>query len=171
MRKSKGIGCEVEVIELTQGMRITRARARTLAMESAAKTTTNKRKFDSIELEQCRNNRRRLLRRRRTRSETLLRNSGEEDIPTTRCSSNGSKIPSYREESTTNNLESMERPSVSRNNDDERSEKSSPTEAEIDDFFSLPEKEEERRFANKYNYDIAKDVPLNGRYEWVRLKP
>ncbi|PPR85474.1 hypothetical protein GOBAR_AA35216 [Gossypium barbadense] len=37
-----------------------------------------------------------------------------------------------------------------------------PTQAEIDEFFSV---------AEKYNYDIVKDVPLDGRYQWIRLKP
>ncbi|GLU09296.1 hypothetical protein SLE2022_261620 [Rubroshorea leprosula] len=46
-----------------------------------------------------------------------------------------------------------------------------PSEAEIDEFFSVAEKYEQKRFAMKYNYDIAKDVPLEGCYQWVRLKP
>ncbi|XXG86602.1 hypothetical protein AAC387_Pa11g1464 [Persea americana] len=44
------------------------------------------------------------------------------------------------------------------------------SEEEIDAFFSKFEKEEQRRFAEKYNYDVVKDVPLEGRYEWVKLK-
>ncbi|KAK9942149.1 hypothetical protein M0R45_007832 [Rubus argutus] len=28
-----------------------------------------------------------------------------------------------------------------------------------------------KRFAEKYNFDIGKDAPLEGRYEWIRLKP
>ncbi|KAB2095013.1 hypothetical protein ES319_A01G006000v1 [Gossypium barbadense] len=46
-----------------------------------------------------------------------------------------------------------------------------PTQAEIDEFFSVAEKYEQVRFAKKYNYDIVKDVPLDGRYQWIRLKP
>ncbi|XP_021679767.2 cyclin-dependent kinase inhibitor 7 isoform X2 [Hevea brasiliensis] len=47
-----------------------------------------------------------------------------------------------------------------------------PTQAEIDEFFAAAEKEEQKRFAEKYNYDIAKDVPLEGgRYQWLCLKP
>ncbi|XP_020533329.1 cyclin-dependent kinase inhibitor 7 isoform X2 [Jatropha curcas] len=46
-----------------------------------------------------------------------------------------------------------------------------PTQAEIDEFFAEAEKKEQKRFAEKYNYDVAKDVPLEGRYQWVRLKP
>ncbi|XP_016496960.1 uncharacterized protein LOC107815834 [Nicotiana tabacum] len=45
------------------------------------------------------------------------------------------------------------------------------SEAEIEEFFSAAEKREQKRFAEKYNYDIAKDVPLKGRYQWVSLKP
>ncbi|XWS39965.1 hypothetical protein CRYUN_Cryun18bG0099600 [Craigia yunnanensis] len=46
-----------------------------------------------------------------------------------------------------------------------------PSQAEIDEFFSVAEKYEQKRFADKYNYDIVKDVPLDGQYQWVRLKP
>lgn len=44
-----------------------------------------------------------------------------------------------------------------------------PSAAEIDEFFTAAEKREQERFAEKYNYDIVKDVPLEGRYQWVRL--
>ncbi|XVE93345.1 hypothetical protein REPUB_Repub01dG0183800 [Reevesia pubescens] len=46
-----------------------------------------------------------------------------------------------------------------------------PSQTEIDEFFSVAEKYEQKRFADKYNYDIVKDVPLDGRFQWVRLKP
>ncbi|GLT98325.1 hypothetical protein SLE2022_158340 [Rubroshorea leprosula] len=46
-----------------------------------------------------------------------------------------------------------------------------PSQVEIDEFFSVAEKDEQKRFTKKYNYDIVKDVPLEGRYQWVRLKP
>ncbi|KAJ8530108.1 hypothetical protein K7X08_036943 [Anisodus acutangulus] len=46
-----------------------------------------------------------------------------------------------------------------------------PPEAEIEEFFAAAEKREQKRFAEKYNYDIVKDVPLEGRYQWVSLKP
>uniref|UniRef100_M1CFI0 Cyclin-dependent kinase inhibitor n=1 Tax=Solanum tuberosum TaxID=4113 RepID=M1CFI0_SOLTU len=46
-----------------------------------------------------------------------------------------------------------------------------PPEAEIEEFFSAAEKCEQKRFAEKYNYDIVKDAPLEGRYQWVSLKP
>ncbi|XP_019168797.1 PREDICTED: cyclin-dependent kinase inhibitor 7-like isoform X2 [Ipomoea nil] len=46
-----------------------------------------------------------------------------------------------------------------------------PSAAEIEEFFSATEKYVQKRFAEKYNYDIVKDVPLEGRYQWVRLKP
>ncbi|KAK6805736.1 hypothetical protein RDI58_003521 [Solanum bulbocastanum] len=44
-----------------------------------------------------------------------------------------------------------------------------PPEAEIEEFFSTAEKREQKRFAEKYNYDIVKDAPLEGRYQWVGL--
>ncbi|XP_022752103.1 cyclin-dependent kinase inhibitor 7-like isoform X2 [Durio zibethinus] len=46
-----------------------------------------------------------------------------------------------------------------------------PTEAELEEFFDVAEKKLQKQFAEKYNYDIVKDEPLEGRYEWVRLKP
>ncbi|ERM97131.1 hypothetical protein AMTRI_Chr04g185540 [Amborella trichopoda] len=52
----------------------------------------------------------------------------------------------------------------------EISGKSPPT-AEIEEFFAMVEREEQRRFSEKYNYDVVKDEALCGRYEWVRLKP
>ncbi|KAG6711428.1 hypothetical protein I3842_05G052400 [Carya illinoinensis] len=46
-----------------------------------------------------------------------------------------------------------------------------PPKEEIEEFFAKAEKQEQKRFAEKYNYDIVKDTPLEGRYQWVRLKP
>ncbi|KAB1207103.1 Cyclin-dependent kinase inhibitor 7 [Morella rubra] len=46
-----------------------------------------------------------------------------------------------------------------------------PPEEEIEEFFATAEKYEQKRFAEKYNYDIVKDMPLEGRYQWIRLKP
>ncbi|KAI7734928.1 hypothetical protein M8C21_010364, partial [Ambrosia artemisiifolia] len=46
-----------------------------------------------------------------------------------------------------------------------------PTAAEIEEFFSLAEKKEQKRFSDKYNFDIVNEVPMDGRYQWVRLKP
>ncbi|XP_047340506.1 cyclin-dependent kinase inhibitor 7-like [Impatiens glandulifera] len=46
-----------------------------------------------------------------------------------------------------------------------------PTAAEIDEFFSVAEKEDRTRFINKYNFDVVKDIPLAGKYEWVQIKP
>eukprot|EP01018_Ginkgo_biloba_P036662 Gb_17901 [translate_table: standard] len=46
-----------------------------------------------------------------------------------------------------------------------------PTLHEIDEFFAVAEAQEQRRFTERYNYDPVNDVPLPGRYEWVRLRP
>ncbi|KAI3448099.1 hypothetical protein Pfo_004764 [Paulownia fortunei] len=46
-----------------------------------------------------------------------------------------------------------------------------PSAAELEEFFVVAEKYVQKRFAEKYNYDIAKDVPLKGRYQWVLLHP
>ncbi|KAJ4957876.1 hypothetical protein NE237_024987 [Protea cynaroides] len=45
-----------------------------------------------------------------------------------------------------------------------------PMKAEIEDFFSVAEKEQQKLFPDKYNFDILKDVPLEGGYKWVRVK-
>ncbi|OEL22118.1 hypothetical protein BAE44_0016863, partial [Dichanthelium oligosanthes] len=40
-------------------------------------------------------------------------------------------------------------------------------EAEMEAFFAAAELAERRRFAEAYNYDIALDRPLEGRFEWA----
>eukprot|EP01018_Ginkgo_biloba_P021418 Gb_00653 [translate_table: standard] len=46
-----------------------------------------------------------------------------------------------------------------------------PTSSEIEEFFAGAEQQEQRRFAERYNYDPVSDLPLPGRFEWVRLRP
>ncbi|KAK8626854.1 hypothetical protein V6N13_134484 [Hibiscus sabdariffa] len=46
-----------------------------------------------------------------------------------------------------------------------------PSQEEIEEFFSVAEKYEQKRFVEKYNFDPVKDMPVDGRYQWVRLKP
>ncbi|XP_062010938.1 cyclin-dependent kinase inhibitor 7-like [Rosa rugosa] len=46
-----------------------------------------------------------------------------------------------------------------------------PTELELEEFFTAGEKDIQNKFSQKYNYDLTKDEPLEGRYEWTRLKP
>ncbi|XP_068303729.1 cyclin-dependent kinase inhibitor 6-like [Pyrus communis] len=43
--------------------------------------------------------------------------------------------------------------------------------SELEEFFAVVEKESQQKFNEKYNFDVSKDKPLEGRYEWVRLKP
>ncbi|KAM0829376.1 hypothetical protein ACQ4PT_051162 [Festuca glaucescens] len=43
---------------------------------------------------------------------------------------------------------------------------SSPPEAEIEAFLAAAEFAERRRFIETYNYDIALDRPLEGRFDW-----
>ncbi|GER42194.1 cyclin dependent kinase inhibitor family protein [Striga asiatica] len=47
----------------------------------------------------------------------------------------------------------------------------SPPPAELEEFFAAAEKHDQKRFLEKYNYDIVRDVPLEGKYQWVRLHP
>ncbi|KAD5318336.1 hypothetical protein R6Q59_033589 [Mikania micrantha] len=44
-----------------------------------------------------------------------------------------------------------------------------PSPAELEEFFCQAELYEQKRFIEKYNFDIVKDVPTEGRYQWVRL--
>ncbi|XP_059295220.1 cyclin-dependent kinase inhibitor 5-like isoform X4 [Lycium ferocissimum] len=39
---------------------------------------------------------------------------------------------------------------------------------QLDEFFAAAEKDLHKRFAEKYNFDFAKEEPLEGRYEWIR---
>ncbi|KAL7094502.1 hypothetical protein ACP275_11G107300 [Erythranthe tilingii] len=45
-----------------------------------------------------------------------------------------------------------------------------PSEAELEQFFAAAENNLHKQFTNKYNYDIVKDQPLEGRYEWIRIQ-
>ncbi|KAK9990602.1 hypothetical protein SO802_025587 [Lithocarpus litseifolius] len=77
-----------------------------------------------------------------------------------------------RETTLSSELESTERPNPASTRRRSTVEKRiMPTESELEEFFSAAEKDLQKRFKEKYNYDIVKDAPLEGRYEWIRLKP
>ncbi|KAI3815191.1 hypothetical protein L1987_14851 [Smallanthus sonchifolius] len=44
-----------------------------------------------------------------------------------------------------------------------------PTAAEIDEFFSVAEEKEQKRFSDKYNFDIVNDVPMDGSLNGLML--
>ncbi|XP_057252237.1 cyclin-dependent kinase inhibitor 3 [Beta vulgaris subsp. vulgaris] len=44
-----------------------------------------------------------------------------------------------------------------------------PTNREMEEFFAGVEHHQQKLFVEKYNYDIMNDMPLPGRYEWVRV--
>ncbi|EPS70722.1 cyclin-dependent kinase inhibitor 3, partial [Genlisea aurea] len=46
-----------------------------------------------------------------------------------------------------------------------------PTCDEMEEFFASLEKQEQRNFADKYNFDVVNDLPLPGRFEWVKIRP
>ncbi|KAH7520159.1 hypothetical protein FEM48_Zijuj08G0114900 [Ziziphus jujuba var. spinosa] len=86
------------------------------------------------------------------------------------CRERREMTPSSELRAESDNVESTVRPSVA----DSRSRSAvakMPTELELEEFFATAEKDIQKKFSEKYNYDIAKDVPLEGRYEWIRLKP
>lgn len=45
-----------------------------------------------------------------------------------------------------------------------------PSEEDLEEFFSSAEKKLQKRFIDKYNYDVVKDEPLEGRFEWVQIQ-
>ncbi|KAL1550321.1 cyclin-dependent kinase inhibitor 3-like [Salvia divinorum] len=46
-----------------------------------------------------------------------------------------------------------------------------PPAHELEEFFAREEQLVQRRFVEKYNFDIVKDLALRGRYEWVAVRP
>ncbi|XWS31288.1 hypothetical protein CRYUN_Cryun23aG0064500 [Craigia yunnanensis] len=50
-------------------------------------------------------------------------------------------------------------------------QRSIPTTHEMEEFFACAEKQQQRQFIEKYNFDIVNDLPLPGRYEWVQVSP
>lgn len=48
--------------------------------------------------------------------------------------------------------------------------KSMPFAQEIEEFFAHHDQEQQKRFADKYNFDIVNEKPLGGRYEWVQVQ-
>lgn len=57
---------------------------------------------------------------------------------------------------------------IRRQNENRRS---APTSHEMEEFFAGAEQQQRRLFIERYNYDPVSDLPLAGRYEWVRLRP
>ncbi|KAK4426364.1 Cyclin-dependent kinase inhibitor 7 [Sesamum alatum] len=67
-------------------------------------------------------------------------------------------------------MESTARPLESNSRHRSLAEKIMPSEAELEEFFVAAEKNLQQQFIDKYNYDIVKDLPLEGRYEWVQIQ-
>lgn len=44
-----------------------------------------------------------------------------------------------------------------------------PTTVEMEEFFTEPEKQQQKLFIDKYNFDPVNDKPLPGRYEWAKM--
>lgn len=45
-----------------------------------------------------------------------------------------------------------------------------PSDDDLEEFFSSAEKNLQKQFIDKYNYDVVKDEPSEGRFEWVQIK-
>ncbi|GMI76179.1 inhibitor/interactor with cyclin-dependent kinase, KIP-RELATED PROTEIN 3 [Hibiscus trionum] len=62
-------------------------------------------------------------------------------------------------------------PSTHRRGLGNNEQRSVPTAQEMEAFFACAEQQQQRQFMEKYNFDIANDSPLPGRYEWVKITP
>ncbi|KAF9622507.1 hypothetical protein IFM89_031911 [Coptis chinensis] len=143
MRKEKDRDGEVVVMESFSHMGM-RTRAKTLAAMSETASKNNPTTPKTV-----------VTKKRKNETSTCFLD----------CTQRREKTPSSSLRQESDEQESMERPtSVSRHRS--MSEMKTPSEAEIDEFFSTAEKDEQRRFTDKFNFDIRKDLPLKGRYEW-----
>lgn len=50
-----------------------------------------------------------------------------------------------------------------------RNEENIPSTLDVEAFFGHITEEHRREFIEKYNFDVVNDVPLPGRYEWVKI--
>ncbi|CAA2975818.1 cyclin-dependent kinase inhibitor 7-like isoform X2 [Olea europaea var. sylvestris] len=85
------------------------------------------------------------------------------------CNESKEKTPSFELRSESGVLESTAKPHEVSSRRCPEAEKL-PSEAELEEFFAAAEKDLQKKFIDKYNYDIVKDEPLEGRYEWVQLQ-
>ncbi|XP_022952765.1 cyclin-dependent kinase inhibitor 7 isoform X1 [Cucurbita moschata] len=100
-----------------------------------------------------------------------------ESIPVNDIESYNYNLNLFRESTPTSNLhgdsDEMDSPATNFLTDKQKppDRPKTPPISEIEDFFAEAEKYEQKRFSEKYNFDIVMDVPLEGRYQWIRLKP
>lgn len=97
-------------------------------------------------------------------------NIDEETGDSLDCSERRETSPSIEVQAESGELESTTRPFESNSHRSFTAEKM-PSEDELEEFFAAAEKNLQKKFIDKYNFDIAKDEPLEGRYEWVRIQP
>ncbi|KAG7011200.1 Cyclin-dependent kinase inhibitor 7, partial [Cucurbita argyrosperma subsp. argyrosperma] len=116
-----------------------------------------------------------------TKERSSISPTSDDDASTFACSSNGcSEIVEESKRETTPSSQFRPTQSGDMESPAGKSEATSsgnrslssvkmPAESELEAFFIAAEKNIQKRFTEKYNYDIIEDVPLEGRYEWVRL--
>ncbi|PIN10104.1 hypothetical protein CDL12_17309 [Handroanthus impetiginosus] len=85
------------------------------------------------------------------------------------CGDRRENTPSSEVQAESGELESTARPRESNSRRCFTAEKM-PSETELEEFFTAAEKNLQKQFVDKYNYDIVKDEPLEGRYEWVQIQ-
>ncbi|KAL6222567.1 hypothetical protein ACLB2K_005959 [Fragaria x ananassa] len=97
-----------------------------------------------------------------------LKDDGDDDEGDEVESQTYNPLRERRQMAPSNNLQPQSTPAEPRRGS--ASEKM-PSELELEEFFTAAEKDIQSKFSKKYNYDVTKDEPLEGRYEWTRLKP
>ncbi|KAL2499695.1 Cyclin-dependent kinase inhibitor [Abeliophyllum distichum] len=197
MRKCKGIG-EVAFLEVAEvGLRMTRART---APAAAAEAKERKRKVGGGELELSRSVVQLKSRRLATVEDSSASPATSENLSCASissnhvlascCSSSGlsgvdkesfkfldleeeNEVSAEEVATSTGDLvdcnERRDTTTATEVQTESEAEKM-PSEAELEEFFAAAEKNLQKKFADKYNYDIVKDEPLEGRYEWVQLQ-
>ncbi|XP_073057889.1 cyclin-dependent kinase inhibitor 6-like isoform X1 [Primulina eburnea] len=97
-------------------------------------------------------------------------NIDEETRDSLDCRERSERSPLIEVQAESGELESTARPLESNSRRPSTAEKM-PSGYELEEFFAAAEKNLQKKFIDKYNFDIAKDEPLEGRYEWVHIQP
>ncbi|XP_044469426.1 cyclin-dependent kinase inhibitor 1-like [Mangifera indica] len=88
------------------------------------------------------------------------------------CRERRESTPSCKvEAAVSESQDSTAKPSSEANSHHKSTLEKMPSESEIDEFFAEAEKKLLKQYSEKYNFEFVKEKPMEGRYEWVRLKP
>ncbi|KAG2321350.1 hypothetical protein Bca52824_014563 [Brassica carinata] len=185
IKKSKIAGGALSVKDIshqtTSGGFRTRAALQRLRSHSTPSSDYDADSFRYLQLRSRRLVRPPLLADTRKEHQNQLSNSvGKRQTTNSRANSASSEPPTDLEEDCGSNLvisesgfgfESGDRETTpcSLVGDSEEATQSVPSSIEIEDFFAFAEQQQQRFFAEKYNFDIVSESPLPGRYEWIKV--